>query len=109
MIPEGSFCLRVGHGKSIFTHGNNYRFINMNPYKRQQDSKFVTMGPVVASLAMYATRRMLTRLVAGQILRKGVHRKIRRLGSMFMEHHVLIDICNELVEDLLDFLLFPMQ
>ena len=107
MIPEGSFCLRGGHGKAMFTHDNTFRFIDKKPYTR--DATFVTMGPVVAALAMYATRRMLTRLVAGQILRKGVHRKIRRLGSMFMEHHVLIDICNELVEDLLDFLLFPMQ
>ena len=109
MVPEGSFCLRVGHGKSIFTHGNTYRFISMNPYKRQQDSKFVTMGPVVASIAMYATHRMLTRLLAGQILRKGVQRKIRRLGSMFMDYHVLSDVFNELIEEFFTFLLNPWQ
>ena len=83
--------------------------MNMKPYTRQHDSTFVTMGPVVASIAMYATRRMLSRLVAGQILRKGVQRKIRRMGSMIMEYDILSEVFSDLFEELFDRLLSTMQ
>ena len=109
MISEGSFCLRKVHGEASFIHGHTCRFTHMKSYNRRPDATFVTMGPVVASIAMYATHRMLTRLLAGQILRKGVQRKIRRLGSMFMDYHVLSDVFNELIEEFFTFLLNPWQ
>ena len=59
------------------------------------------MGPVIASLAMYATQRMLTRLAAGQLFRKGIPRRIRRLMSLMMEHDILADVFHDFMEELL--------
>jgi hypothetical protein len=43
----------------------------------------------------------LTRILAGQIHRKGVIRKIRRLRSMIVEFHTMCDIIMDVVEDML--------
>ena len=60
------------------------------------------MGPVVASLAMYATERLVSRLVAGQILRKGVARKLRILVRLMMKESVLHGVFSDFLEDISD-------
>ena len=60
------------------------------------------MGPVVASLAMYATERLVSRLVAGQILRKGVARKLRVLVRLMMKESILHDVFSDFLEDISD-------
>ena len=60
------------------------------------------MGPVVASLAMYATERLVSRLVAGQILRKGVARKLRILVRLMMKESVLHGVFSDFLEDIFD-------
>ena len=101
MIPKGYVCLRQSHNDAIFGDWNACKIIYTKPYKRQCNSLSLTMGPVVASLAMYATHRMLKRLVAGQLFRKGIPRKFRRLLSMMMEYEVLADVFSEFMEELM--------
>ena len=101
MIPKGYVCLRRSHSDAFLGNWNACKIIYMKPYKRQCNSLSLTMGPVVASLAMYATHRILQRLVAGQLFRKGIPRKIRRLVSMMMEYEVLADVFSEFMEELM--------
>ena len=67
------------------------------------------MGPVVASLAMYATERLVSRLVAGQILRKGVARKLRILVRLMMKESILHGVFSDFLEDISDFMATTFQ
>ena len=59
-----------------------------------------TMGPITASVVLYVVERVLTRAVHGQLLRRGIARKIRRLVAMVVEWHVLYEVFHDLLEDL---------
>jgi hypothetical protein len=59
----------------------------------------VSMGPVATAVLLYAAEKFVVRLSAGQILRKGVLRKIRRLMRMVLEVHILIEIVQDVMED----------
>ena len=59
-----------------------------------------TMGPITASVVLYVVERVLTRAVHGQLLRRGIARKIRRLVAMVVEWHVLYEVFYDLLEDL---------
>ncbi len=59
----------------------------------------LSMGPVSMAVVMYAGERLLTRLVSGQLLRKGIARKIRRLTKMVLDWHVIEQIVNDYLED----------
>ena len=61
----------------------------------------ITMGPITSAVLLYGVERLLTRILAGQIHRKGVIRKIRRLSSMIVEFHTMCDIIMDVVEDML--------
>jgi hypothetical protein len=80
---------------------NSVRHTNMGCNSRQA---CVVMGPVVASLAMYAVERLLTRVMAGQLLRKGICRKAKRLFGFMMSHSVLHDVLDDIMDDVSDVL-----
>ena len=101
MVPTGFFCLRRGHTGTIFDKKRAGIFIDMHQCHRRYHHMSVTMGPVIASLAMYATKRMLSRLVAGQLFRKGIPRKIRRLFSMMTQDEVFVDLLQDFLEELM--------
>lgn len=58
------------------------------------------MGPVTTAVGLYAIERLATRIMAGQIHRKGVLRKIKRLMSMVLEFHMMCEIMQDVVEDI---------
>jgi hypothetical protein len=57
------------------------------------------MGPVSMAVLLYVGERVLGRLVAGQLLRKGIARKIRRLVYMIVDWHVLQEVLYDYLED----------
>lgn len=57
------------------------------------------MGPVTTAVVLYGTERLLMRIAAGQIHRKGVVRKARRLMSMVLEFHIICSIIEDTLED----------
>jgi hypothetical protein len=59
----------------------------------------MTMGPVSSAIVLYAMDRAVRRLVAGQILRKGVVRKMKRLMRMMSEFSVVSEIVQDVIED----------
>ena len=60
----------------------------------------VWTGPVGSSLSLFLIEKVMKRLVAGQILRKGILRKMRRLASILGTWHVFQLILEELLENL---------
>jgi Ni/Fe-hydrogenase subunit HybB-like protein len=58
------------------------------------------MGPVSMAVVLYVGERLLDRLVSGQLLRKGVVRKIRRLLRMILDVHVLYEMFYDYLEDI---------
>jgi hypothetical protein len=58
------------------------------------------MGPVSTAVVLYVAERLLLRLVAGQLLRKGIARKLRRLFDMIFNVHVMYEILSDYLEDL---------
>ena len=58
------------------------------------------MGPVTMAVVLYVGERLLGRMVSGQLLRKGVARKIRRLVYMITDVHVLHEVLQDLLEDI---------
>jgi hypothetical protein len=61
----------------------------------------ITMGPVTTAVVLYGIERLVARVSSGQIHRKGVQRKIRRLMSMVLEFHTMCEIIQDFVEDML--------
>jgi hypothetical protein len=57
------------------------------------------MGPVSAAISLYVLDRFLARALAGQLLRKGVYRKIRRLVSMITDWEIVCDMVCEQLDD----------
>jgi hypothetical protein len=62
----------------------------------------VLMGPVIASLVLYGMERICTRVLAGQLLRKGIRRKVRRLAGMMTQVEVLSDVLPDFIDDVMD-------
>jgi hypothetical protein len=60
----------------------------------------LSMGPVSAAVVMYIAERAVTRIANGQLMRRGIIRKIRRLGSMVLEWHMLLEVVYDLLEDM---------
>jgi hypothetical protein len=52
------------------------------------------------AVVLYVGERLLGRMVSGQLLRKGVARKIRRLVYMITDVHVLHEVFQDLLEDI---------
>ena len=58
------------------------------------------MGPISSAVGLFVLERVIKRAVAGQLLRKGVTRKIRRLRTMLTEWHMVHEILCDLFDDL---------
>ena len=58
------------------------------------------MGPISSAVVLFVFERFMKRAVAGQLLRKGVSRKIRRLRTMLTEWHMVHEVLCDLFEDL---------
>ena len=61
---------------------------------------YVSMGPVSSALVLYVTDRLVSRVLKGQILRKGVPRKVRYLCTMLMQMNILNEVLVDILEDL---------
>jgi hypothetical protein len=59
------------------------------------------MGPVTTAVGLYALERLMTRIMAGQIHRRGIIRKMRRLMFIVLEFHMLCEIIQDVMEDVL--------
>ena len=75
----------------------------MKVTRLQSPQLSLSMGPVSAAVLVYVTKRFLSRLMAGQILRKGVSRKIRRLTHMILDYEILVEIMKDFLEDIVYF------
>ena len=104
MIPTGYFCLGRGQSGTPFDHSRAFRSVDVQQCYHRHHHVSITMGPVIASLAMYATKRMVSRLVAGQLFRKGIPRKIRRMFSMMTQDDVVVDVLGDLFEEIMTLL-----
>lgn len=60
------------------------------------------MGPITTAVVLFGAEKLLIRVVAGQMHRKGVIRKARRLMSMVLEFHTLCSIVEDTLGDFLD-------
>ena len=59
----------------------------------------LTMGPVATAVGLFVAEKAITRAMKGQLLRKGVVRKIRRLAHMFLKFDILYDMLCDMLED----------
>jgi hypothetical protein len=57
------------------------------------------MGPVCTAVCMYVIERLMIRTLAGQLMRKGVPRKMRRLLWMVMDVHIILELVQDTMED----------
>lgn len=73
---------------------------NMCNTVRPLDVSSMKMGPVSMAVAMYVGERLLGCLVAGQLMRKGIARKIQRLAVIVFDVHVMYEVMYECLEDL---------
>jgi hypothetical protein len=71
-------------------------------HHRQTHAFASVMGPVSTAVVVYIAERFVLRLTAGQIMRKGVTRKIKRLMHMVLELHLLFEILQDVLEDAAD-------
>jgi hypothetical protein len=58
------------------------------------------MGPVSASVLLYVAGRLLNRICHGQLMRRGVLRKMRRMGVLMVEWHLLYEVLLDCLEDM---------
>ena len=61
------------------------------------------MGPVSTAVLVYVAEKFILRLTAGQILRKGVSRKMRRLTRMLLDCDILVEVLQDVLEDFADY------
>ena len=57
------------------------------------------MGPVATAVVLFVVEKAMSRALKGQILRKGVLRKMRRLSHMVLEWNVVLSILYDILED----------
>jgi hypothetical protein len=82
---------------AIILHMNGYSSATRKcNYGATQD---ISMGPVTSAVALYITERIVTRIAKGQVFRKGVIRKLRRLNNMILEWHIIHEIVCDILED----------
>ena len=100
MIPVVVRPLRHSYSDHMIRYDTNNVHSNMCTTVRPSNARAMSMGPVSMAVAMYVGERLLGRLVAGQILRKGVARKIRRLAGMILDVHVMYEVLYECLENM---------
>ena len=62
-------------------------------------TKAISMGPVTTAIVLFGAEKLLKRITAGQIHRKGVLRKARRLMGMVLEFHTICSILEDTFGD----------
>ena len=61
----------------------------------------VVMGPVTASIVLYVGSRLVNRICNGQLMRKGVPRKMRRMCTLLVvDWHLLYEMLLDCLEDI---------
>jgi hypothetical protein len=99
MIPFSPPFLRRSNSESLLyvSHGSN-----QYPSSREKNAmSCVLMGPVTSALVLYVADRMVSRVLKGQIMRKGVARKVKRLFAMLAEMNIIHQFLCDVFEDLL--------
>jgi hypothetical protein len=91
--------LRRSNSNDVILHNMGVRRSNSCGNIRQENTISLSMGPVSMAVLLYVGERVLGRLVAGQLLRKGIARKIRRLVYMIVDWHVLQEVLYDYLED----------
>ena len=69
-------------------------------YSNRCRNGLISMGPVSAAVLLYVGERALTRAVNGQLLRRGISRKIRRLVGMICQWHMIYEVVYDMLEDM---------
>jgi hypothetical protein len=100
MIPTAVHQLRRSHSNDVIRYGVGVRRSNSCGVIRQQTALSLSMGPVSMAIVLYVGERLIDRLMAGQLLRKGVARKMRRLMYMILDVHVMYEIFCDCLEDI---------
>ena len=95
MIPGR--LLPMQHSKSLANMQCNHGLRNG---RFDGGATFMYMGPVAAAVILYVAERLVSRLFAGQLLRKGVPRKMRRLKGMLTEVHVIHAVALDIIDDI---------
>ena len=72
-------------------HFNTHRKCNYVP---------INMGPVISAVGIYVINRIVIRVLKGQVFRKGVTRKLKRLSNMILEWHIIYEMIYDILEDI---------
>ena len=91
------------------SRSNSLSFIPcVDPHVRNDRSRstcknmaLLTMGPVATAVVLFVVEKAVSRAVKGQLMRKGVLRKMRRLSRMVLEWNVVLSILYDMMEDIL--------
>ena len=100
MVPLVISPLRRSQSDHFIRYDTTNIYSNMCTTERAPNSCAMSMGPVSMAVAMYVGERIIGRLVAGQIMRKGIARKIRRLTGMILDAHIMYEVLYEYLENM---------
>ena len=92
-----SMCDSRGNNDRV---GGVFHSQSMGNLHGKTGASSIFMGPVVAAVVMFAIERFVIRLMTGQLLRKGVPRKIRRLGKMMTQVSVISAVAHDVLDDI---------
>jgi hypothetical protein len=108
MLPGVGLTLRRNPSNITFGKVDSYNSCYVKIERSSCCTNSVVMGPVIASLVLYGIERICTRVFAGQLLRKGIGRKVRRLTVMMTRVEVLSDVIPDFIDDVLDWFMGSM-
>lgn len=96
-----------GHVMSM-SHSQSFGVLSSKSFYTQSDrtirkntNLFLTMGPVSTAVILFIAEKAVSRAAKGQLLRKGVIRKIRRLTTMILEWNVVFTVLCDIIDDIL--------
>jgi hypothetical protein len=98
MISGTLISLRRSNSEAFLCE--SYRGDSYSSPRAIRSVSYVSMGPVSAALVLYVADRMMSRVLKGQILRKGVPRKVRRLLTMLVQMNVLHEFLFDVIDDI---------
>ena len=64
----------------------------------------ISMGPVATAIVMFVAEKAIQRTVKGQLMRKGVVRKMRRLSHLVLELNNSLAMLYDMLEDMFAYL-----
>ena len=97
MVPGKLIPISRSNSLSVIPNAyctHNTRGVNTNT------ALYLTMGPVTTSLVLFVAEKAFTRAFKGQLLRKGVLRKMKRLAHMILDWGILCEVLSDVLEDL---------